>query len=106
MVVVGSRCHVRKRVLGWKAASSAGFGGSGALSCPRRWAPVRPASDEPRNARRENEVTVEFLPGRDGGGAGVGGSTLFNGGGVDRESGRLDRIPPGRAGRRTPPGLP
>src|SRR5437868_85635 len=56
MVVVGSRCQVRKRVLGSKGASS----GLVAmvvrgLSAPRIRPEASPARDAPRNARREKD---------------------------------------------------
>src|SRR5215213_10057496 len=66
MVVVGSRCQVRNRVLGWNAGvstalSASATGLAGTVSAPNRWAPANPATDDARKARREWEIMRERL---------------------------------------------
>src|SRR5688572_18904359 len=57
IVVVGSCCQVRNRVLGWKAASSKErFGGAG--SAPYACEAASPNNEEPKKARREALMAV------------------------------------------------
>ena len=60
IVVVGSRCQVRKSVAGWNAASSNALGISSAsgLSAPSMGAEANPANEAPKNARRDGENNI------------------------------------------------
>src|SRR5262249_35186525 len=66
MVVVGSRCQVRKSVFGWKAASSRleTDGVSGCWNAPSIWPDASPASEAPRKARRVG-VNMDASSGRE-----------------------------------------
>src|SRR5262245_49890348 len=66
MVVVGSRCQVRNRVVGWKGASSrCGSGRAGGAAA--KMAPEDSVvSEAPRKARRDARGNISISPDREG----------------------------------------